>query len=84
MPLLNATSEAEHGFAEAFFNPDYDTVALTHRGEPLRIVNPGYATKMFPSQYATHFAILAALEARRRILSCDAVEGVELVGPIMP
>ena len=44
------TSEAEHGFAEAFFNPDYDTVALTHRGEPLRIVNPGYATKMFLSQ----------------------------------
>jgi 2-methylcitrate dehydratase PrpD len=75
------TSEAEHGFAEAFFNnPDYDTVALKHRGEPLRTVNPGYATKMFPSQYTTHFASLAALEARRRILSCDAVEGVELVG----
>jgi hypothetical protein len=30
------------------------------------------------------FAILVALEARRRILSCDGVEGVELVGPIMP
>jgi hypothetical protein len=39
------TSEAEHGFAEAFFNPDNDTVALTHRGEPLRIVNPGDASK---------------------------------------
>jgi hypothetical protein len=59
-------------------------VALTHRGAPLRIVNPSYATKTFPSQYATQFAILAALEARRRILSRNAVEGVELVGPIMP
>jgi hypothetical protein len=44
------TLAKRHGVAEAFFNPDYDTVALTHRGEPLRIVNPGYATKMFPSQ----------------------------------
>jgi len=76
--------EVEHGFAEAFFNRDYDDAALTRDGEPLRIIKPGYATKMFPSQYATHFAILAALEARQRILNCAAIAGVEVVGPIMP
>ena len=76
--------EAEHGFAEAFFNRDYDSVALRRGGEPLRIVKPGYATKMFPSQYATHFAIQAALEARRGIQSCEAIGGVEVLGPIMP
>jgi 2-methylcitrate dehydratase PrpD len=76
--------EAEHGFAEAFFNRDYKSAALTDRGTPLRIIQPGYATKMFPSQYATHFAILAALEARRKIPRVEAIAEVELVGPIMP
>jgi 2-methylcitrate dehydratase PrpD len=76
--------EASHGFAEAFFNPDYDSEALTRDDGPLRIVSPGYAVKMFPSQYATHFAILAALEARRQLLDSYTIERVEIVGPVMP
>ena len=29
---------------------------------PFRVVEPGYAIKMFPSQFGTHFGITAALE----------------------
>jgi aconitate decarboxylase len=50
----------------------------------LRIVEPGYAIKMFPSQYATHFVILAALEARSRLTAIEHIASVEIIGPIMP
>ncbi|MGH7916555.1 MAG: MmgE/PrpD family protein [Candidatus Binataceae bacterium] len=74
---------APHGYAQAFFGPDYDEAALTRTDAPLRMVEPGYATKMFPSQYATHFAITAALEARRRIPSAASIRTVEIVAPVM-
>ena len=76
--------EAEQGFAAAFFARDYESGALTATGQPLRIVHPGYATKLFPSQYATHFAIVAALEARRGIADPGQIAAVAMDGPIMP
>ncbi|MGH8014421.1 MAG: MmgE/PrpD family protein [Candidatus Binataceae bacterium] len=74
---------APHGYAQAFFGPDYDKTALTRTDAPLRIVQPGYATKMYPSQYATHFVITAALEARERIPNPVAIQAVEIVAPVM-
>ncbi len=76
--------EAPNGLADAFFGGDWDPQALTMTGVPLRIVEPGYAIKMFPSQYATHFVILAALEARAFITSVEGIAAVEIIGPIMP
>ncbi len=51
-----------------------------------RALNPGPAWKLFPSQFATHFAITAALEAREAI-GADAskrISRVELRTPAMP
>jgi len=76
--------EAPNGLAQAFFGAAWEPQALTVTGAPLRIVEPGYAIKMFPSQYATHFVILAALEARRRISAPNAIKVVEILGPVMP
>lgn len=76
--------ETPNGLAQAFFGGGWEPRALTVRGEPLRIVEPGYAIKMFPSQYATHFVILAALDARRRIGAPEAIKSVEIAGPVMP
>ena len=54
----------------------------------LHIVEPGPAWKLYPSQYATHFAITAALEARAQItalgLGPEAIQRVRLVTPLMP
>lgn len=76
--------EAPNGLAAGFFGDDWEPQALTVTGAPLRIVEPGYAIKLFPSQYATHFVIRAALEARARIAAADAIKAVEIVGPVMP
>lgn len=52
-------------------------------GAPFRVVEPGYAIKMFPSQYGTHFAITAALDLHGRMADPAAIESVEVVTPRM-
>jgi 2-methylcitrate dehydratase PrpD len=76
--------EASKGLGDAFFDRDWDRQALTVADAPLRILAPGYAIKLFPSQYATHFVILAALDARERIPAPEAIGSVEITGPLMP
>jgi aconitate decarboxylase len=76
--------EASNGLAKAFFNSNWDPQALVITGAPLRIIEPGFAVKMFPSQYATHFVILAALAARARVLGVSSIKTVEIIGPAMP
>jgi 2-methylcitrate dehydratase PrpD len=75
--------EAPGGLAEAFFDKNWDPRALIDDA-PLRIVDPGYAIKLFPSQYATNFVIVAALDAHAHIPPGQAISGVEVVGPMMP
>ncbi len=76
--------EAPNGLGDAFFDKDWDRQVLMLEDAPLRILEPGYAVKLFPSQYATHFVIRAALDARRRIPHDDAICAVEIIGPVMP
>jgi 2-methylcitrate dehydratase PrpD len=76
--------EAPNGMAAAFFAHNWNPDALTVADAPLRIVEPGYAIKMFPSQYATHFAIQAALDARAAIPDGGVIEAAEIIGPVMP
>jgi aconitate decarboxylase len=75
--------EDPRGYAKAFFGANADPEALMRFGPPWRLVEPGYAIKMFPSQFGTHFVITAALEARRRIPDPAAIEMVEIRGPVM-
>jgi 2-methylcitrate dehydratase PrpD len=76
--------EAPNGLADGFFDKDWDRQALMVKDAPLRILDPGYAIKLFPSQYATHFVILAALDARKRIPASETISSVEITGPLMP
>src|SRR5450759_4991526 len=50
---------------------------------PLRVVEPGYAIKMFPSQFGTHFGITAGLELHPNIPSPSAIRHVILTAPVM-
>jgi 2-methylcitrate dehydratase PrpD len=76
--------ETPNGYASAFFGSQFDPDALTRTGAALHIVEPGYAIKMFPSQYATHFAIAAALDVRRRIPGPETVRSMEIRAPVVP
>lgn len=75
--------EAERGFATTFFPEHFDTGRLLAYGRPFRLVDPGFAIKRFPSQFGTHWAISAALEARRDVTDVADVEHVLITAPIM-
>jgi aconitate decarboxylase len=74
------------GWGASLFGATFDrSHLLTPIGQG-RALNPGPAWKLFPSQFATHFAITAALEARETI-GADAskrISRVELRTPAMP
>ena len=76
--------EARQGLAAAFFGEGFRPEQLLRAGPPFRLMAPGYALKMFPSQYGTHFAITAALALHGGIGPADGIRRVRLVAPVMP
>jgi aconitate decarboxylase len=59
--------DAPRGFIATYFPQTFHRRRLLAFGKPYRLVNPGLAIKLFPSQFATHWAITAALDLRRQI-----------------
>ena len=75
--------EAPRGYIDMFFKDEFHGSELLNFGPPFRIVEPGYALKMFPSQYATHFVISAGLELHPKIDDSDKIDKVKLTSPEM-
>jgi 2-methylcitrate dehydratase PrpD len=76
--------EARDGYAAAFLGREFDASRLLNFGSSFRMVEPGYALKMFPSQFGTHFAITAGQELHRQIDDCAAINRITLTTPEMP
>ena len=74
--------DAPRGLAATFF-PRFAAEELLGFGPPFRVVEPGYAIKLFPSQYGTHFGITAGLAARAEIPDPAAIRAVRLHAPVM-
>lgn len=75
--------ETPRGYAATLY-PDWDATTFEDFGDPWRIVEPGYAVKLFPCQYGTHFAVNAALEVAARLRSPKEIERITLTTPEMP
>jgi len=75
---------APQSYAEAFFPRGFAAEALLDFGDPFRIVDPGYAIKIFPAKFSTHYAITAALSARAQIPSPDAIRAVRITAADVP
>ncbi|MEI8401036.1 MAG: MmgE/PrpD family protein [Alcaligenaceae bacterium] len=74
------------GWGPALFGATFEPHHLTAALETARALQPGPAWKLFPSQFATHFVITAALELRANNPAVDwgeQVERIELQTPIM-
>ncbi len=71
-------------YAEVFFGRPFPPEILLDSRPPYRVVDPGYAIKLFPSQYATHFGITAALSLHPRIADPATIESAQLITPVMP
>jgi aconitate decarboxylase len=74
------------GWGHAFFADGFDTTPLLAPLDTGRAIDPGPAWKLFPSQYATHFVITAALDARLQTGALEAhqIARVVLHVPYMP
>jgi aconitate decarboxylase len=76
--------EAPRGYVEAFFGDGVDLSALLAFGRPYRLVDPGFAIKLFPSQYATHFGLTAALTLHEQMNTPGTIQSVHVTTPVMP
>jgi aconitate decarboxylase len=77
--------EHDRGYVEMYFGRDVFRFDMLEKyGPPFRVVTPGYAIKMFPSQFGTHFGITAALELHAKIPDPSKIKAVRITGPMMP
>jgi len=76
--------EAPRGFITAFYPGEFDEKKLLAFGKPFRVVDPGLAIKLFPSQFATHWTITAGLQLHPKILRTQDIARVKIRGPVMP
>ena len=74
------------GWGHAFFGERFDPTALLAPLGRGRALDPGCSWKLFPSQFATHFGITAALDARTRLGAVRArdIQRAQLRVPAMP
>ena len=75
---------APQDYAQAFFPRGLAAEALLDFGAPFRILDPGYAIKIFPAKFSTHYAITAALMARPQIPSPDVIRRVAITAADVP
>jgi aconitate decarboxylase len=75
---------APQDYAGAFFPRGFAAETMLDFGAPFRIVDPGYAIKVFPAKFSTHYAITAALMARPQIPSPDAIRTVRITAADVP
>lgn len=74
------------GWGPSFYGLTFEPHHLTAPFHEPRAISPGPAWKLFPSQFATHFAITAALQARQRALDVHPelhIKTIELRTPVM-
>lgn len=75
--------EAPKGLVRTFYPDYFEADRLLAYGKPYRVVDPGLAIKLFPSQYGTHYGITAGLELHRAIDGRKDIRRVRMVTPVM-
>lgn len=75
--------EAPKGLIRTFYPDRFDVDRLLAYGKPYRVVDPGLAIKLFPSQYGTHFGISAGLDLHRALGGRKDIRRTRMVSPVM-
>ncbi len=75
--------EAPRGFIDTYYPGQFDEQRLLDYGKPWRVVDPGLAIKLFPSQFGTHYGITAGLELHRALQGRSGIRRVRMVSPVM-
>ncbi len=75
--------EAHKGVIAAFYPDGFDQARLLAYGKPWRVVDPGLAIKLFPSQFGTHYAINAGLDIHKLAGGAARIKSARIVSPVM-
>ncbi len=75
--------EAFNGYGRMMFGESFQPEDMLNFGPPFRIIEPGYAVKMFPSQFGTHFAITAGMTLHPQVPDPARIRAVRLKTPVM-
>jgi 2-methylcitrate dehydratase PrpD len=75
--------EAPKGLIRTFYPDRFDADRLLAYGKPYRVVDPGLAIKLFPSQYGTHYGITAGLELHAALGGRKDIRRVRMISPVM-
>ncbi|MFT5449752.1 MAG: 2-methylcitrate dehydratase PrpD [Gammaproteobacteria bacterium] len=76
--------EVDRGYAAMYFNDNAQLELLLNYGAPFRVVEPGYALKMFPCQFGTHFCVTAGLQLHPQIVDPASIKRIHMRAPVMP
>ena len=71
------------GYGRAYFGDTFDPAPLVEPLQVPRMLEPGMAWKLFPSQYGTHFVLTAALDCRADIPDPARIRSVHVTSPRM-
>lgn len=75
--------EHPRGYVASYFDERFKLNELLNYGPPFRVTSPGYAIKMFPSQFGTHFVITAGLDLHEKIGDPSRIKHIKLTTPMM-
>jgi len=75
---------APQSYGDAFYPRGFHAESLLEFGEPFRLLDPGYAIKLFPAKFSTHYAITAALSVRPLIGDPAAIRAVRMRAADVP
>jgi aconitate decarboxylase len=64
--------------------PRFDVPTFLRLGEGFRILDPGFAIKIFPAKFSTHYGITAALELHEKIGDPASISRIEIVVADVP
>lgn len=74
---------AQQGYLQAFM-PDFDLDTLLRCGEYFRILDPGFAIKIYPAKFSTHYGISAALDLYPQIDDPATIDSVAITAAAVP
>jgi len=79
----NVFDTPKQGYLQAFM-PGFDTDTFLRCGEHFRILDPGFAIKVYPAKFSTHYGINAALELHSQIADSADISAVAITAADVP
>lgn len=79
--IFDATTQS---YGQALLATSFDPSMLLNVGSKFRVLDPGYAIKLFPCKFTTHYSICAALAVRPKLPSTSGIASIKMRAAEVP